>query len=152
MSLSFLKDNPLLSDMNDDERDKFVTYLESGRFSKNSTIFVEKMMGESMFFIVGGRVKLTHMVSEGVEKILVELSAGESFGELALIDSGQRAVTARVIEDAEIYKLTRKNFEKLLNDDSDIGKKFLLAILKRVVSDVRQSIPIISKIIQEGEV
>ena len=150
MSLSVLKDNPLLSDMNDDERDTFVTYLESGIFSKNSTIFVEKMMGESMFFIVGGRVKITHMVSEGVEKILLELSAGDSFGELALIDSGQRAVTARVIEDAEIYKLTRENFEKLLNDDSDLGKKFLLAILKRVVSDVRQSVPIISKIIQEG--
>ena len=150
MFLSVLKDNPLLSDMNDDERDTFVTYLESGRFSKNSTIFVENMKGESMFFVVGGRVKLTHMVSEGVEKILVELSAGDSFGELALIDSGQRAVTARVIEDAEIYKLTRENFEKLLNDDSDLGKKFLLAILKRVVSDVRQSVPIISKIIQEG--
>jgi len=146
---SVLKENPLISDMNDDEFDKFVTYLESGIFSKNSTIFVENMKGESMFFIVGGRVKLTHMVSEGVEKILVELSAGENFGELALIDSGNRAVTARVIEDAEIYKLTKENFERLLKDVPDLGIKFLLAVLKSVVLEVRESVPIISKIIQE---
>lgn len=135
--------------MSDDEREKFMAYLESGNFSKNSTIFLENMKGESMFFIVDGRVKLTRMISEGVEKILVELSAGESFGELALIDIGQRAVTARVVEDAEIYKLTRENFERLIKESPNLGVKFLLAVLKRVVSEVRESVPIISKVIQE---
>jgi len=150
MSIDVLKRNYLLSELAGDELQTLLGYITRERFEKNSTIFVEHMQGESMFFITSGRVKMTRMVSEGVEKILVELGPGNSFGELALVNSGIREVTARVVEDADIYKLSRKSFERLLHEHPAIAGSFLLVLLRRILSDIREIVPTISEILAKG--
>jgi CRP-like cAMP-binding protein len=150
MSIDVLKRNYLLSGLTEDELQTLLEYVTRERFEKNSTIFVEHMQGESMFFITSGRVKMTRMVSEGVEKILVELVPGNSFGELALVDSGVREVTARVIEEADIYKLSRDSFERLFHDHPAIAGSLLLILLQRILSDIREIVPTISDILAKG--
>jgi CRP-like cAMP-binding protein len=135
----------LFSGMSDSQREKLSPYFVSKRFSKNSTIFVENMQGESLFVIASGRVTLNRMVSEGMEKILVELTSGEAFGELALVDGGPRAVSARVVEDASIYILTREKFTTLINKEPELGVLLLFALLRRVVTEIRKNVQILSE-------
>jgi len=150
MSVDVLRRNYLLSGLTEDEFQTMLEYVTRERFQKNSTIFVENMQGESMFFITSGRVKMTRMVAEGVEKILVELVSGNCFGELALVNGGAREVTARVVEDADLYKLSRESFENLFRDHPSIAGSFLLALLQRIVSDIRETVPTISEILAKG--
>ena len=150
MSIDVLRRNYLLSGLTEDEFQTMLEYVTRERFQKNSTIFVENMQGESMFFITSGRVKMTRMVAEGVEKILVELVSGNCFGELALVNGGAREVTARVVEDADLYKLSRESFENLFRDHPSIAGSFLLALLQRIVSDIRETVPTISEILAKG--
>ena len=150
MSTELLKKNYLLSGLSDEAFQTLLGYITRDRFEKNSTIFVEHMQGESMFFIISGRVKMTRMVAEGVEKILVELVAGNSFGELALVNHGNREVTARVVEDADIYKLSRESFEKLFYEHPAIAGSILMVLLQRILSDIRDVIPTISELLAKG--
>lgn len=150
MSEDVLKRNYLLSGLTESEFQTMLGYVTRERFKKNSTIFVENMQGESMFFITSGRVKMTRMVAEGVERILVELVSGNCFGELALVNGGAREVTARVVEDADIYKLSRESFERLFRDHPTIAGSFLLVLLQRIVSDIRNTVPTISEILAKG--
>ena len=80
----------------------------------------------------------------------VELAEGGSFGELALVNDGAREVTARVVEDANIYKLSRESFEKLFHEHPSIAGSFLLVLLQRILSDIREIVPTISKILAKG--
>jgi len=150
MSTGILRKNYLLRGFTEDEFKTVLGYLARERFEKNTTIFVEHMQGESMFFITSGRVKLTRMVSEGVEKTLVELVSGNSFGELALVNGGAREVTARVVEDADIYKLSRESFVRLFREHPAIAGSFLLVLLQRILSDIREIVPTISEILAKG--
>ena len=150
MSTGILKRNYLLSGLTKDEFETVLGYLAREHFEKNTTIFVEHMQGESMFFISSGRVKVTRMVAEGMEKVLVELVPGSSFGELALVNGGEREVTARVIEDADIFKLSRESFEKLFHEHPAIAGSFLLVLLQRLLSDIREIVPTISEILAKG--
>jgi len=150
MTTGILRKNYLLSGLTDDEFQTVLEYITRERFEKDATIYVEHMQGESMFFITSGRVKISRMVAEGVEKPLVELIPGNSFGELALVNGGSREVTARVTEDADIYKLSRESFERLFREHPAIAGSFLLILLKRVLSDIREIVPTISEILAKG--
>jgi len=150
MSTDVLRKNYLLSGLTEDEFQTILGYITREKFKMNATIFVENMQGESMFFITSGRVKITRMVAEGEEKVLVELAEGGSFGELALVNDGAREVTARVVEDANIYKLSRESFEKLFHEHPPIAGSFLLVLLQRILSDIREIVPTISKILAKG--
>ena len=131
--------------MSDDEREKFMAYLEGGKFSKNSTIFLENMKGESMFFIADGRIELTRKAADGGEKKLAELSGGEILGEMSIIEPGPRAVTAKVQKDTEVYVLTREVLEKLQRENPEIFLKFVMALFRWVISRVRVGVQVISE-------
>ena len=150
MSTDILRKNYLLSGFTEDEFQTLLGYTTRERFEKDATIFVEHMQGESMFFIVSGRVRVTRMVAEGAEKVLVDLAGGNSFGELALVNGGAREVTARVVEDADIYRLSRGSFEKLFREHPRIAGSILLALLQRILSDIREIVPTISEILARG--
>lgn len=134
----------LFSEMTEMEVGRFADYLVRKEFPKNSTIFVEKMEGESLFMVAGGRVELTWMVAEGSEKKLVELSPGETFGELALFDPGPRAVTARVVEDADIYILTRERYHELVEKEPKLCLAFVVALFKKLAANLRGGVRAIS--------
>ncbi len=130
--------------MSDEMLDVFSRYLTTRRFGQGSLIFVEKMQGESLFFIESGSISLTKMVTEGVEKRLVRLGPGESFGELAVIDEGMRVVTARVIEDAEMRILSREGLTRLSQEHPDIALIFVLSLFRRTVQLIRKNVPLMA--------
>ena len=140
----------LLAGMNDEMLGVFSRYLTTRRFEEGSLIFVEKMEGESLFLIEKGAVSLTKMITEGVEKRLARLGPGESFGELAVIDAGARAVTVRVIEDTDILILSRDGLGRLCRERPDIAVVFLMSLFRRTISLLRQNVPLMAQSLGEG--
>ncbi len=140
-----LKKFPILSDMNDEMLGVLSGYLTRRRFNRGALIFVEQMQGESLFLINAGSVSLTKMVAEGEEKKLTDLKTGESFGELAVIDGGARAVTARAAEDTETLILSREGLGRLVKDRPDIAVILVLALFQRTIDLVRQNVPLLTE-------
>jgi CRP-like cAMP-binding protein len=60
------------------------------RFESGQTIFVDGSSGDKMYVVYSGKVAIER---EG--KLLEELSEGDSFGEMSLIDGAPRSATAR---------------------------------------------------------
>ncbi len=137
---STLINSILLSDMTEGEIDSFLKFTEKKEFPKNSTIFIQNMDGESFYLIAGGRGELTWMVTEGTEKKLAELVPGECFGEMALFNPGPRAVTARVVEDSEIYILTKKKFDEMKEKKPKVCLNFVIALSKKTADNLRGTV------------
>ena len=135
-----LINSTLFSDMTEGEIDSFLKFAEKKEFPKNGTIFIQNMGGESLYLIADGMVELTWMVTEGTEKKLAELAPGECFGELALFDPGPRAVTARVVEDAEIYILTKIKFNEMKEQKPKVCLKFVIALSKKMANNLRGTV------------
>ncbi len=136
---------PILSEMSDEMLAVFSRYLTTRRFKNDSLIFVENMRGESLFLIDSGYVSLTKMVTEGVEKRLVRLGPGDSFGELAVIDEGPRVVTARADEDTQTLILSREGLTRLSRDHPEIAVTFILALFRKTVLLVRDNVPLLTE-------
>jgi CRP/FNR family cyclic AMP-dependent transcriptional regulator len=89
-------------------------------------IFVQNMVADALLVIKLGVVEL----SLGSGQNRCSLTAGDSFGELALLFGGQRAVTATAVTDCEILELTRRQFAALQRQKPQLCAKTILGIVR----------------------
>ncbi len=97
---------------------------------EGKTVFIENMPGESLYLIKRGTVRISQMLAEEDEQILIVLGAGDIFGELAVIDGGDRAATARIAEEAVLYGLKRNDFNKLASQNPRLCMQLTLNIFR----------------------
>lgn len=69
------------------------------------TIFKEGDPGRDMFVICSGTVTIQRKTAKG-PMALASLSAGRSFGEMALVHSGRRSATAKAEEDTVTLRIS----------------------------------------------
>ncbi len=90
-------------------------------------LFVENMVGESLFIVKSGTVRITQKAGEG-ERELAVLGAGEHLGELALLAKSVRLVTAVAATHCEVLEITQRDFARLQPQKPQACLKLALAI------------------------
>ena len=92
-----------------------------------SPIFVQNMVGESLFVVKSGTVKLTRKSEDG-ERELATVGAGEHLGELALLGKTVRLVSAVAATQCEVLEITQRDFVRLQPQKPQACLKLALAI------------------------
>jgi CRP-like cAMP-binding protein len=87
-----------------------------------------------VFFIVEGRVRAVHYLSDR-EVILSEIGRGGHFGEFAAIDGCGRSASVVAIDDCLVAALSSEEFMSLLRDHFDMA----VAIMRHLVKVIRSS-------------
>ena len=139
VNLNALQDSPLFHGLAAKEIEFFATSLAQQQMSAGKTIYIENMVGESLYLIKKGSVRISQMLAEGEEQTLVVLGPGDTFGELAVIDGGPRAATARVIEDVNLFSLSRKDYNQLCSNNPRLGMQLTLNIFRSFSERLRRS-------------
>jgi CRP/FNR family cyclic AMP-dependent transcriptional regulator len=97
-------------------------------------IFAKDDLGDSMYIIVSGRVR----VHDG-EHTLNELGERTVFGEMALLDSTTRLASVTAIENTRLLQLDQDAFYELMDDQIEIARgviKVLSGHLRARMSDL----------------
>jgi NADH dehydrogenase len=92
------------------ERSGAVTRLH---YLPGQTVVRQGNTGARFYIVLAGRVAVVHEGPDG-EVALAELGRGEHFGELALLQSGQRTATVRAITPVDLLSIERNDFLALL--------------------------------------
>ena len=71
-------------------------------------------VGDSMYVVVSGRLRIVQQRDDGIEHILREVGRGESIGAIALLTEEERTATAYAIRDSEVACLAKAGFDRLL--------------------------------------
>jgi CRP-like cAMP-binding protein len=100
-------------------------------FRKGTVLFREGELGRDMFIVQQGKVQVRKRVGNS-ERVLAELSAGEFFGEMALLIGQDRSATVEVIEDSKLLVITPETFTSLLTTDIEIALKMLKKMAARL--------------------
>ena len=139
VSFASLKDSDLFLGMSDSEIKMLEGVFFCRQIPEGKTIFLENMPGESLYLIKQGTVKISRMLAEGDEQVLIILGPDDVFGEMAVLDGGQRSATARIAEEAVLYGLNRTDFEKMADQNPKMGLKLAMNIIRIFSSRVRDS-------------
>ena len=123
---------PLFAGLTDDAAEKLCALLVLREFRAPTRLFNAGDVGDAMYLIDRGRVRITVMDADGREVTLSELQEGEFFGEMALIDGHERSANATVMEDARLVMLTREDFLDFITADSQVMLAMLCAMAGRL--------------------
>lgn len=104
-----------------------------------TTIFSEGAVGDKMYLIVSGAVRISRQVPGMGEEALAVLRPGNYFGEMALIDDSPRSADAKAHETTEVFVLRKEDLEDLLFVDRDLAYDLLWNFVRTLSGRLRET-------------
>ncbi len=101
---------PLFSGLEEADLASLINVASRRKYPKDAVVFFENDLGEALFMILSGRVKVTILSDDGREIILSMLSEHDFFGEMSLLDDEPRSATAIALSETEILVLHQRDF------------------------------------------
>ena len=127
-----LKAVPFFTQLVDAELDAVRALANEKNYPKNAVILTEGEMGDSLYMIQSGKVKVFIGDENGREIILKILSPGAFFGEMSMIDKQPRSASVTTIEASTFLVLTHAHFEKCVEQAPRIGNMVMQILAQRV--------------------
>jgi CRP/FNR family cyclic AMP-dependent transcriptional regulator len=105
---------------------------------RGAPIFVQEELGDRMFVVAEGTVKLVLRSAEGNMIELVRHRPPTVFGELAVLDGGPRSASAEAVEQSRLVVISREEFIRLLRSDAQVADALLRSLGAMVRRTTRQ--------------
>jgi CRP/FNR family cyclic AMP-dependent transcriptional regulator len=104
---TLLAKTDLFENLDDAARRALAEVSVDRSYKKGHLIFHQGDLGEALFVVVEGHVKVFVTSEDGDEMVLVTLGPSDVFGELAIVDGGPRSASAEALEPTKVIALTR---------------------------------------------
>jgi hypothetical protein len=116
---------PLFAGLSDDEVEKIASVCKARQFAPGDVVIREGSGGASFYVIDSGAARVTIRDAE-----VATLGPGDHFGEIALIDGGQRLATVTAATDLVCHGLTYWEFRPLVQENGALAWKLLQAMAR----------------------
>jgi CRP-like cAMP-binding protein len=130
-ALWYLKKIPLLADVPHEQVVRFAESVQLLEVRRRQVVYLPGDPGQTVYFVNGGRVKISKVTRDGKELTLAYRGPGELFGELALVEGGPREEMAEAVENALITEAGRTEFEQLVQHDGMVGYRLMKMFAQR---------------------
>ncbi len=124
---SFLRSVTLFIEFEAGELDGAGRSMVLRRYSPEDTILEEGNANRALHILKSGRVRVFRRVNGG-EVPLCDLMAGQTFGELSIIEDGVASATLRAVTDTEVMSMPMQSLAQFLREHPDAATKFWRAI------------------------
>jgi putative peptide zinc metalloprotease protein len=126
---------PLLQPLGSRERQILLRYLHAESFQRGDRILRENDYGDTFYLLRSGTVAVSRQNREGAEVELQTLSAGDFFGEIALLTDLPRIATVRALDDVRVWTVDRRAFQNLLGQYFNVGDRLMPVARTRLMQD-----------------
>lgn len=123
---------PLFSAMDEQELGVIAAIMDEARFDAGAAIYRARDQGGTCYIVTQGRVALSIDDSDGGSLLVDELEPGELFGELSLLDGGDRSTNAVTIEPTSVLVLERPDLLDVLRAHPDTAFDLILVLVRRI--------------------
>ena len=123
---------PLFKRLEPHELEHLAEEVDQVNYQAGETIFHEHDHGDALYILEEGTVRIWIMDEDVHEVTLAELKPGDFFGELAVLDRGERSSSATAITDIHLHRLSSDDFQQFLIDHPDASIDVICEIAARM--------------------
>ena len=145
-----LEDLPILRFLPDDARTLVVRSFVPASYPFGSVIIEEGAASEAIHVIVSGRARIVKRGEGGEEIALSMLRAGDSFGDVEMLNGAPNPATIRASAEVLALRLDRPVFEALLDVNPEIRTYLELQVKHRKLQVFFKNFPAFSKVPAEA--
>jgi len=123
---------PLFRRLEPHELEELAEAVEQVNYKADEVIFHEHDTADALYVVEEGAVRIW-VTDEDVQKVtLAELQPGQFFGEMSVLDRGQRSSSASAIVETHLHRLSSDRFEKFLMKHPDCAIDVICEIGSRL--------------------
>src|SRR3954468_4105518 len=123
---------PLFKRLDAGELEHLAEEIDQVNYKAGETIFNEHDHGDALYILEEGSVRIWVFDEDVKEVVLAELKPGDFFGELAVLDRGERSSSATAITDIHLHRLSSDDFQKFLMEHPDASIDVICEIAQRM--------------------
>jgi CRP-like cAMP-binding protein len=139
-STELLKRVYLFNDLSQQELDRIIGLAYDKAFEKEAQVFQEGEIGDALYIVVEGEVRISTIVPGVGEEALKILKPGDYFGEMALIDDFPRSAAAIAHQGpVKLLAIYKRDFKKLMGEDRELSYKLMSVFIKTLSARLRES-------------
>jgi len=138
MDAASLRTCPLLQALSSEQLGRIAAIASRRELPGGSAIFVEGAVGDEMFVVIAGRVRISKKVRGVGEEALAILEPGAWFGEMAMIDDSPRSADALAHTSCVLAVLKREELEQLMFVDKDLASVVLWTFVRTLSARLRE--------------
>ncbi len=106
--------------------------LRADHFEAGQTIFSKGEVGDCLYIIVTGRIKISLINPDGNELTINTYAGGDVFGELSLFDSLPRSANATALTAVQTLVLGRTDYDALMNNVPGFATSLVRMLSRRL--------------------
>jgi CRP/FNR family transcriptional regulator, cyclic AMP receptor protein len=125
---TFLANINMFELLSEDDRLALAKVIDEEKISEGHALFQAGDPGDSLFIVQSGEIELFIKDTAGQKIVLATPSAGDMFGELAMLDSGPRTATAVALKDSDVLVLDRDDLVLLFQRKPEAALQMLAAL------------------------
>ncbi len=127
-----LKNSNIFSEVKTEELRHLARALEDEMYAKGDRVFDIDERGDRLYIIQSGKVGISTDANPRVQKFVITLGPGNTFGELNLLDDLPRSATAHIIENTHLLSLEKERLHHLIINHPEISFGILKSLSLRL--------------------
>jgi CRP-like cAMP-binding protein len=127
-----LRSHPLFKELSDAIIDRIISHALTRKVKKGTVLFRKGDPGSNLYAVCAGAIRISAPSELGKDAIFNLITPGEIFGEIALLDGGQRTADAVAIESCDLMVLERRDFIPLVREYPDIAMRLIEVLCHRL--------------------
>ena len=101
-------------------------------FRKNTIVINEGDVGDSMYVVLSGQLKVFLSDDEGKEIVINMMGPGEYFGELSLFDDSRRSASVMTTEETQLSIISKVDFDACMASHPVIAHNIIKGLIGRL--------------------
>lgn len=127
----FLKSIDLFSQIPGEDLAQVAVIATEETREGGEVIFAEGEDGDALYLVLDGKVRVHRN-----DRVIAELGERECFGEMAILDASPRSATVTSMEESQLLKISREDFQEILTEKPEIA----MGIIKVLTGRLRHAI------------
>ena len=112
---------------------ELATALHRVSFAPGEHILRQGDPGDSMYFVVAGRVGIAYRSADGAGKELATFESGDFFGETSLLTGEARSATATAVSRVTCYRLDKAGLQHTMEQQPDLAEDMSVIMAHRQI-------------------
>jgi CRP-like cAMP-binding protein len=130
--VALLHQHPLFRDLTPAALERLCRYAKTVKYKRGAKVVSKGDPGASMFAVARGTVRMSSSSTDGRAALLNLIGAGETFGEIAMLDGQPRSTDAIANTDCELLVIDRRDLLPFIRDEPDLAMRFIELLCTRL--------------------
>jgi len=128
--VEILKSAELFKNFTDTGVQIVATIAHQKQIPEGAPLFVEEMIGDGLYVIAEGQLRLTAKGPHGENVDLTYIGPGDSVGEAALLRTGPRLCTAVAVTPTRVLEISRRDLAMLQRSKPQACLKLMMGVVE----------------------